>query len=372
MKNLLIIFLLIAIASSLCCKKKKTEETRSFYMGVTPWPADLTFAEVDNTYQFINNHCDIVSHHFDEGIPYEEAFYSILMPAGLLENVKTRKTKTAAGKKVFLSVAALSLDRVSKAPYYTNATTDIAVKNYWEQLAFDDPKVVKAYVKYIGWLIDQFNPVYVNYGVESNGQFWNAAKFSKYKSFLSLVFQQLKTNHPSTPFFISFIVDESAQGYNYANQLTAYTDFIGLSAYPYTSVSSSVNGNTNPQNFPANYFEKFINLADKPLAFAETGYIAQDLSVPAYNLNKQGSVTWQKDYLEKVLKLCIEKKAKLFIWFCPKDYDALINSLQNQGGVSQDVFNLLALWKDTGLIDENGAPRLAYYSWLSWMQRKKE
>jgi hypothetical protein len=365
----------ILLINSSCTKKNNpafVTEKRSFYMGTTPWPADLTVSEVDKTYQFINDHCDIVSHHFDEGVPYEEAYNNTTMPASLLQNVASRKLKTAASKKIFLSVAALSINRVSKAPYYSNAATDTTIKNYWKQLPFNNTKVITAYVNYISWLIQQFNPVYVNYGVESNGPLWNATDFALYKIFLSQVYPLLKTKYPNINFFISFIVDEGNEAYNYASQLIAYTDFIGLSAYPYIGISSSANGNTNPQNFPADYFEKFINLSvNKPLAFAETGYTAQNLSIPAYNLNKQGNTTWQKDYLELVLKLCDTKRAKLFIWFCPKDYDALITTFQNQGGATAEILNLLALWKDTGLIDENGIERPAYTSWLFWMMKEK-
>jgi hypothetical protein len=374
--TLIIILLLPGLTGNFGCTKNTGSvvvEQRSFYMGTTPWPADLTFAEVDKTYQFINNNCDIVSHHFDEGIPYEEAFTGLAMPAGLLQNVDTRKIKTAPGKKIFLSVAALAISRTAKAPYYNNATTSNTIKTYWEQLPFNDAKVVTAYVNYMSWLIDQFHPVYVNYGVESNGPLWNAADFAVYKTFLSQVYPQLKIKYPAIPFFISFIVDEGNPAFNYAGQLIQYSDFMGLSAYPYIGVSSSANGNTDPQNFPADYFDKFINIAPaKPLAFAETGYIAQDLSVPAYNLNKQGNTAWQKAYLEKVLQLCNDKKAKLFIWFCPKDYDQLIATLHNQGGVSQQTFDLLALWKDTGLIDENDTKRPAHDTWLAWMKKEKK
>ncbi len=375
LKLITVCFLAGTFINFSCSKNNENvvPEQRSFYMGTTPWPADLTFAEVDKTYQFINDHCDIVSHHFDDGVPYEEAFTNSTMPNSLLENVQTRKTKTATGKKVFLSVAALAINRTSKALYYNNATTNNTIKAYWEQLPFDDSKVVTAYLNYISWLIETFHPVYVNYGVESNGQLWNASDFAKYKSFLAQLYPQLKIKYPDIPFFISFIVDESSQGFNYANQLPQYSDFIGLSAYPYVGVSSSANGNTDPQNFPANYFDKFINIAPtKPLAFAETGYIAQDLLIPAYNLNKQGNTTWQKAYLEKVLQLCNDKKAKLFIWFCPKDYDGLITTLHNQGGVSQETFDLLAIWRDIGLIDENDTKRPAYESWLAWMKKEKK
>ena len=83
-------------------------------MGVTPWPADFTVDEVNNSYEFINNHCDIVSHHFDDGIPYEEAFRLQPMPAAFQQEVQTRKAKTAIGKKIFLSISALNLTRREK------------------------------------------------------------------------------------------------------------------------------------------------------------------------------------------------------------------------------------------------------------------
>ncbi|MBK6634026.1 MAG: hypothetical protein IPG38_06675 [Chitinophagaceae bacterium] len=249
-------------------------------MGTTPWPADFTVAEVDTAYRFINEHCDIVSHHFDEGIPYEEAFYNRPMPASLLQDITTRKSKTVTGKKIFLSVSALALNRTSRPEYYANAPAPDSIKNYWRQLPFDDAKVITAYVNYVSWLVDQLQPVYVNYGVESNAAGWNASQFVLYKNFIAEVYRQLKTRYPSLPFFISFIVDESNEGFNNAGQLVAYTDFIGLSAYPYITVSSSANGNTDPKNFPAGYFEKFTNLSNsKPLAFAATGYIAEDLVI---------------------------------------------------------------------------------------------
>lgn len=373
-------FFLILLIILIGCSKNNdevipisTKEKRTFYMGTTPWPADLTVAEVNKTYDFINNNCDIVAHHFDEGIPFEEAFNNTAMPNSLVDNVNFRLQKTAPTKKIFLSVSALAINRKAKASYYNGATTANTTKTYWENLSFDDPKVITAYVNYVNWLIGKFHPIYVNYGVESNAMLWNASEFAKYKYFVAQVYQKLKIDNPNIPLFISFIVDESPQGLDYANQLINYTDFVALSAYPYIGVSSSANGDTNPANFPANYFEKYINLsATKPLAFAETGYAAENLVIPDLNLNKQSNEIYQKDYLEKVLDICKNKKAKLFIWFCPKDYNALITNFQNQGIYSQQTINLLSLWKDIGLINENGVQRPAYNSWINWMNIEKE
>ncbi len=368
MRYCLFLFSFAAILFS-CNKTDSVPETRSFYMGVTPWPADFTVDEVNNSYEFINNHCDIVSHHFDDGIPYEEAFRLQPMPAAFQQEVQTRKAKTAIGKKIFLSISALNLTRKEKADYYREATVTDSIKNYWSQLPVNDPKIITAYVNYVSWLIDQFQPVYVNYGVESNVSLWNASAFNLYKDFLSKVYPPLKAKYPSLPFFISFIVDESNDGFNNAAQLLPYTDFIGLSAYPYVTVSSSAGGNTDPKLFPINYFEKFIHLApSKPLAIAETGYIAEDLVIPSFNLTKQGNENWQKDYLEMICQLCNKNKATLLIWFCHKDYDAG-NIYLRSHGLYMDLFGL---WEDTGLLNEAGKERPAYQSWLQWINKQRK
>jgi len=370
-KVLPIVSVFIFCLSIIGCKKENpVEETRTFYMGVTPWPADFTDKDVNDAYNFINQHCDIVSHHFDDGIPYDEAYHNNLMPVRFQQEIQTRKTKTTAGKKVFLSVAALNLTRKEKADYYREPDAGItdSIKTYWKQLAFNDAKVVTAYIRYISYLIDQFQPVCVNYGVESNLALWPRAQFDIYKDFISKVYPRLKAAYPDIPFFVSFMVDETAEGLSYASELIPYSDYIGLSAYPYVTVSSSANGNTDPKNFPPGYFDRFINLApSKPLAFAETGYIAEDLVIQSAGLNKQGNENCQKDYLDVLLKLCKNENAKLLIWFCHKDYDAGNNSLRNLG-LYQDLF---AFWEDIGLTDEAGRERPAYHLWLQWMAVKK-
>jgi hypothetical protein len=369
MKHIIKILLLFFLFTINACSKKSQEEpSRTFFMGVTPWPADFTAGEVDNAYSFINNHCDLVSHHFDEGIPYEEAYNNKGWPAALVADINTRKTKTAAGKKILLSSSALALNRKQKASYSSfSQTINATVKSQWEALPVNDPKVVTAYSNYIIYLAENFNPSYINYGVESNNNEWNSTDFALYKDFLSQVFIKIKAAYPAIPVMISLMVNETVESLSFATQLLPYTDYIALSAYPYTLVSSSVNGNTNPALFPADYFTRYIQLdSGKPLCFAETAYIAEPLVLSSFGLNKQGNEQWQDDYLQKVLNLLNERKGKFIIWFCHKDYDAGNNTLRNMG-LYQELFSF---WEDTGLIDENNRTRFSYNTWLTWMQRK--
>ena len=338
-------------------------------MAVTPWPADFTPAAVDDAYAFIDQHCDMVSHHFDEGIPYEEAYNNLPWPQQLQDDLAYRKMKTS-NKKVFLSIAALNLTRHEKADYYQQGTNiSDSIKNYWKQLPFNDDKIVTAYVRYVSYLIDQLQPQFVNYGVESNDVHWDISQFGLYKEFLSKVFSQLKTKYPQLPFFVSFMVNEDPIALALSSQLLPYSDYVSLSAYPYAAASSTLDGNTDPKKFPSDFFTRFLDLApNKPWGFAETGYIAQDLDIPAYSLHRQGTSQWQKEYLDMICQLCNSRKAKFLIWFCHADYDAGCDRLKSLG-LYQDLFGM---WKDIGLKDENTIERPAYQLWLQWMKRKVE
>jgi hypothetical protein len=367
MKTISFLLLIVLILPSLHCRKKAPLDlTRSFNMAVTPWPADFTPAAVDDAYAFINQHCDMVSHHFDEGIPYEEADHHAPWPQHLVDDVTARRLKTAPGKKILLSVAALNLTRHEKADYYQSSTgISDSIKNYWKQLPFNDPKIVNAYIAYITYLVDQLHPQMVNYGVESNDTRWDPVRFNEYKSFLSQVYSSLKTKYPNLPFFVSLMVQEDPKALTLSSQLLPLTDYITLSAYPYAGASSTADGTTDPKKMPADYFTRFIDLdPSKPWGFAETGYIAQDLSIPSYSLNRQGTAAWQNDYLNLVFDLMNKRKGKFLVWFCFMDYDAGSNTLK-QMGLYQDLFGL---WQDIGLKDEHNLPRPAYDTWLRWMQ----
>ena len=283
------------------CQKKQETVPAPVKLGVTPWPAENTLASVESAYTFINQECDLVMHMIDEGIPYEEAFRQQPMPKALTDDIGFRKLYTGVNP-VFLSVCPLNLTRKEKVGYYRGASeTRSATKLYWESLPFDHPDVIRAYVNYVDYLAEQFSPQWINFGVESNLGAWDPAAFARYKTFCAGVYAELKKSHPGIPIFISLMVNEEEQSIQYARQLLPYTDWVALSAYPYTHISSSSGGNTDPDRFPAGYFERWLDLAPgKPWCFAETGYIAENLEVPEYGLVKQGNADWQDRYLRKL------------------------------------------------------------------------
>lgn len=342
--------------------------TRSFYMGVTPWPPDISFEAVEKAYRFVNDECDLVSHQLDRGIPWQEAFDNQPFPPDVQADLTGRLDRTRKGKRVFLSVAPLDLSRLRLNEYWGDATPE-ATKRAWAARAFDDPAVVRAYVNYCRRVIDLFQPAYFNYAVEGNSKDWAEPAFGAFHRFCAQVYAQLKASHPNLPLMVSLMVGDTKGFYENALPFKNLTDFIALSSYPYPYLGEFVNGSTDPAQLPRAWFEKFRAIApEKPFAIAETGYIAEFLDMSAFGITKQGRPEWQAQYLDRLATWCHEDRAEFLVWFCAYDYDALLAKLQASG---QDV-PIARLWRDTGFYSEKDEARPALATWRVWMKRRKD
>ena len=364
MKRVVVLLFLISVIlfSNSCKKDKLKNDTRSFYLGVTPWPPDFTATGYSLSYDFINENCDLVSHHFDEGVPWEEIYNNLAMPQQLINDISRRKQKTNSGKKVLLSVAPLKISRRERTGYYGDSPNTTYSDN-WALKHFNDTMVVQAYVKFIVYLADQLKADYINFGVESNSGDWNAIDFEEYKQFLSMVHDKLKSIFPDKPCFISFMVTPDPKFLTNAKQLEPYTDWITISAYPYSYIGSPVHGSSSPALIPGGLFQSYADInSAKPFAVAETGYIAEDLNLTG--LSKEGNLQWQEDYVNYLFDFCQKNNAKFIIWFCAYDYDAMLNTFQAIGYTQE----LVLLWKDTGLIDENLVQRPGFSVWKQWLK----
>jgi hypothetical protein len=89
--------------------------TRPFLMGFTRWPADLTLEGVLTAQNFAHQHGDIVSVMFIGGIPWPESLAGQPFSQDVQNNLAYRPPQ---GKKLFLSICPLNMDRKSMAPYW--------------------------------------------------------------------------------------------------------------------------------------------------------------------------------------------------------------------------------------------------------------
>jgi len=357
----------IMISINYSCKKKPFEEiSRNFYMGATPYPPDYTDRGDALVYNFINTNCDLIAHHFDDGVPWEEALNNTIYPQVIIDESNKRISKSHVSK-VYLSLAPLTSSRNKIAGYWSKTVVD-SVKNKWKNKEINDSLVVRAYFNYCCYMIDKFNPNYFNYAIECNSKEWTAEDFNKFLDFCSKIYPQLKQHYPTLPIFVSYVITQDAIVLERAKKINQYSDYISVSTYPYVSVGSFAYGPTDVGSIPSDWFSKFRDIdASKPFSIAETGYIAEDLNLSEYGITKIGKPEWQADYVQFLFETCNKYNAEFVNWFCPYDYDNGYNTLQAIGA----AFPLFKEWKDTGLYDGNGLERPSLKVWDKWYKAKK-
>jgi hypothetical protein len=356
-----------AAASAVAPADLADASSRSFYLAMTPWPYDFSPQAIAYTYDLIQKHADMVAHHFDEGVPWPEALAGKPYDPKIQENLDYR-VKQLPGKKRYLALTPLSAARDGLALYWSDEPNQKLPKE-WRSKSFDDPEVVAAYVSFCRTMIQKFQPIYVNYGIESNILAErNARAFPAYVKMNAEVYRQLKAEFPNIPFFLSFHIgslenDRSKQR-KAIEQLLPYSDFVTVSTYPYGEKHREKSGSyADPNELPKDWLRQVASLApDKPFAIAETGFIAQDFDAKKLRIHVPGNARHQVEYVKWLLGEVQALNGKFVVWFVPRDYDAFWKRLEKMG--MSEVFKT---WQDTGLVDESGNERGSMKVWDSWL-----
>jgi hypothetical protein len=363
-----IVFIALCTMLWLSCDKHVDPETRSFYMGFTPFPYEMSADAVNYVYDRLNTDADIINHHFDNGVPWEEAFSGAEFPQAIKDDWNYRKTKTSPNHKVYLSVTPLDFTRSALAAY-RGVSDNMPLPARWSSYHFSDEHVKTAYLNYCKRIIDFFKPDYFNMAIEANLLYVNKPDlWSDYLQLHTFIYHELKVAYPELPIFSSVsgapLLKGFLDGVDHVQQrlavlqLMEYSDMYAISFYPYLS---SYLGDP----YPENAFDELFHVSEKPLAIAETGYAAQKFSINA----GKGLVTIDADplkqqkYEEDLLAACDRRKAEFVINFCLRDYD----QLWVQIGSPIDI-NIA--WRDSGLYDENGNARVALTTWKTYLSKK--
>jgi hypothetical protein len=359
--------------------------TRAFHLGFTPFPHDVNQAAIDFAYEKVSKEADLVAHHFDNGIPWNEALAdSYPYHQHIMDDWTQRKAKVPAGHKIYVAVTPISGARNGLALYRKEAD-DIPLVAPFDQhgtnLAFDHDDVKTAYLNYCKRVIAFFKPDYLNIGIEVNllrrdrGQ----AVWDRYKALNAYVYAELKKLHPTLPIFVSIAGQPLLQGWESPpsefssapdparafrdSQLAALSDamassdYYGVSFYPYISAYL---GSLFPASFPATMWDELFNLSAKPIAIAETGYPAADITAlsPAIFVGSQAA---QAAYLRKLFEEADKRKFKFVVNFVIRDYTALCQA------VSCPAFAYL--WETTGVFDASGSSRESLKVYREYLAR---
>jgi hypothetical protein len=377
----------VALLSLLAsCGPPKEAAQRPFAMGFTSYPYDIDPADtaaVDYTYDKIAANGDLIAFHFDSGIPWNEALEGRVGSAadcsGIRADIARKKASIKPGVKVYVGLSALDSSRTALALYRDDAGDVKPLPAPWSGYGFGSADLLSAYENYCAYLIDELHPDYFNYGIEGNSGNWPPApdpKFQDYLGFCARVYAYLRARYPGLKLLVSCIADGKAASEANARALLAYSDYIGLSIYPFTyldpviPVFGASYGNADPGAYPSDWLTRTLALAPgKRIAVCETGMIAENLDLTAtpFPILKFGNEAWQADYVEKLLGQCAALDAEFVVWWEIRDYDAGWRWLKSIG--LKDP--LLAIWKDTGLIDGGGRSRSSLAVWKRWLGKPR-
>jgi len=346
------------------------QPTRSFTMGFTPWPYAATLAAVNDIYSFIDDSADMIAHHMDSGVPWNEALtpnnfdnYGQNVKDEVIDRVS--RTSLLSNKMVYLAVSPFSTARDDIAGYWNTAANQPRVSP-WDTLDIGNDFVISAYANYVEELIKKFNPTYVNYAIEINEYYHNrssVADRAKLDYFVVNVYSYLKNLYPDIQFMTSFVLtspgsskmQESAELFQ---RIKDYNDVIGISIYPYAFFSHADKG--DPANLPADWLSQITSIAPgKPYFIAETGFIAESLSIPAFGLDVVSDQDKQDLYLDMLFSEADRLNMQGIVWFSAYDFDDLWAS-----DLKDDVS---LIWRDTGLKDGNQVARKSLGTWNQWL-----
>jgi len=360
------------------CARHSTEPTgiiqapkgnRVYYMGFTPFPWDMTVDAIMDTAKFIMENGDIISQHLEQGVPWTEALDDKPFHPNMMKDWQGRKDINKS-KKMFLSLTPLNEGRNSME-MYRGVDEDMPIPAPFKDKAFDDPIVKKAYLNYCRRAVEFFKPDYLAIGIEVNELFHNSPNL--WNSFIELhknTYTELKKNYPDLPIFFTVSLHnltnpgwkdlETQQ--EEIKKLLEYSDILGISYYPFMAGQSEK---------PIKTLDWIHQFTDKPLAITETGFPAEDIVLKSYKITIKGSPEMQATYFKTLLDRGNQDGYLFIIDFLYRDYDALYKSIAPQlekRGLTMDVFSV---WKDCGIVDENGVKRPAFDIWKQYLSMEK-
>jgi hypothetical protein len=341
------------VCSQALAQVPRAWQFRSFRMGFTAFPHDITAEAVEETRRFVRDNADLIAHHI-EGLPWAEALRDAPFPKEVLSDHESKRSMKPPGAKVYLAVSPGRGDLKQPDRGGTPLPPELKGKSY------DDPLVQQAFLTYCRRMIDFFKPDYLAIGIETN-EILNsgAAKWHAYVSLHRHVYAELKKEHPNLPIFASFtlhnMIENRGRMLAAWEELMPFNDFVAVSYYPFLA------GEPVEKAF-AWLIEKSDRF-EKPYAMVETNDAGDRLVFPQSKIVIAGTPEKQAAYVRALLSLAEQRRFEFVVLFVHRDYDPLWDKIK---AASPELF---MAWRDCGLVDEQGVARPAYAVWREYFER---
>jgi len=260
----------------------------------------------------------------------------------------------SAGKQVFLSVSPMDGNRSSLAPRVRVDNGVEVVESGWApqcwdaRTAADGPTWRDAYVRYVEWMVDLFQPEFLNVGIELN--LWDISCPAAWDGMVDVVnaaYDAARARRPGTPVFPSIQIDalyglapgscppgtDAGTCYEtgYAHLARVKRDRFAVSSYPYLGAVPSLAA------LPADWFTRAARRGGERAVIAEAGWLSTALvaqaSTGACFTALTSDETFAAGYLDRLLTDAQASGMDLVNWI--SDRDLLIEPLMTDCGCHQ-------------------------------------
>ena len=328
-------------------------------MGFQDATWDDTEEAANTTYEFLRENADIVCLQFG-GVPWQAA-YEDNYPDSMIERWKRRKEGVGPNKKIYLEIGPLDTRRAAMAG---SNVGDFKGKQ------FDDPMVKKAYCSFVRRLTEYYQPAFLGIGIEVNELRDNSPElWPHYLELHKHTYKEMKKDYPDLPITSTLTLHSllsvkqrgDKEQIDAVQELLAYTDFAGVSFYPFI-------GRFHDFNEPTKYFDWLRDfIGDLPIAITETAYPAEPIAWGG-ETRYPSDPDAQKNYLATVLQVARRDNYLFVVNWAHRDWDARWERVKDR------LDEMWTAWRDTGLLDGEGNPRPAYDLWKRYflMQYDRE
>lgn len=343
---------------------------RGFRLGFTPYPSTYDFAGYEKSYSAIQSHADIISHTFQEGIPWEHALYSSdyrAYPGTLQEHwdfLLQMDDLMIPGMTRYVSFLPTNIQYTGLATLWNEIGPGQPLNFPWDTLSFNSPSVKTALLNYSIAIIDTFEPEYFGLGVEIN--ILLAKRFDlweDYKELNQFLYTELKQRFPSLYIFPTIQYEHMLGLHESSSQLKDYlidfypdvlwkevyllmlnSDAFAISTFPYLAYNNHIY---------EGYYDLALALASAlsiPVTVDQMGSLSQDVDLGFVTL--LGSETEQLNVVYYLLLLAYQNDFLFMISFFTQDY------AENYGTSSISL-----AWAYTGLLFTDGTSKPSMNVW---------
>ena len=291
------------------------------------------------------------------GVPWEAFAAGAPPPPGWAGRMSALAgSARGAGKQVFLSVSPLDGNRSSLAPRVRVMNGTEVVESGWApqcwdfRTASDGATWRDAYVRYVEWMVDLFQPEFLNVGIEIN--LWDIACPSAWEGMVDVVnaaYDAAKARRPAAAVFPSIQLDalyglapgscppgtDAGTCYEtgYAHLGRVKRDRFAISTYPYLGVVPSLDA------LPADWFTRAPRRGGERALIAEAGWLSTPLvaqaSTGACFTALTSDETVAAAYLDRLLSDAQAAGMDLVTWIA--DRDLVVEPLMTDCGCHQSA-----------------------------------